>query len=115
MSNNKQSSVDLLQAIELQRDLNLADYKQAKAIEIAGNEISYAEGYAEGYKRALGLIQWNIENQLKKLNKVTNENFYNYHRNRTHGPKFSAPRSAAVCCTNRQPAGKLGEGNETGV
>ena len=26
----------------------------------------YAEGYSEGYKRALGLIKWNIENQLNK-------------------------------------------------
>lgn len=48
--------------------------EQAKAIEIAGNEMSYAEGYAEGYKRGLELIKWNIENQLKKLNKETNEN-----------------------------------------
>ena len=28
----------------------------------------YAEGYSEGYKRALGLIKWNIENQLNKEN-----------------------------------------------
>jgi sugar diacid utilization regulator len=28
----------------------------------------YAEGYSEGYKRALGLIKWNIENQLNKDN-----------------------------------------------
>lgn len=48
--------------------------EQAKEMEIAGKEMSYADGYAEGYKRALGLIKWNIENQLKKLNKETNEN-----------------------------------------
>ena len=32
MSNNKQSSVDLLQAIELERDLTLADWNKAKAM-----------------------------------------------------------------------------------
>ena len=40
--------------------------EQAKEMEIAGKEMSYADGYAEGYKRALGLIKWNIENQLNK-------------------------------------------------
>ena len=74
MSNNKQSSVDLLQAIELQRDLNLSDYRKAKEMEKQQKQISYAEGYAEGYKRDLEIIKWNIENQLKKLNKETNEN-----------------------------------------
>jgi hypothetical protein len=29
---------------------------------------SYADGYKEGYNRALGLIKWNIENQLNKNN-----------------------------------------------
>ena len=32
MSNNKQSSVEWLQAIELERDLTLADWNKAKAI-----------------------------------------------------------------------------------
>ena len=32
MSNNKQSSVEWLQAIELERDLTLADWNQAKAM-----------------------------------------------------------------------------------
>ena len=32
MSNNKQSSVGWLQAIELERDLTLADWNQAKAM-----------------------------------------------------------------------------------
>jgi hypothetical protein len=72
MSNNKQSSVDLLQAIELQRDLNLSDYRKAKEMEKQQKQISYAEGYAEGYKRGLEIIKWNIENQLKKTNENTN-------------------------------------------
>ena len=32
MSNNKQSSIDWLQAIELERDLTLADWNKAKAM-----------------------------------------------------------------------------------
>jgi len=31
---------------------------------------SYADGYKEGYNRALGLIKWNIENQLNKNNGI---------------------------------------------
>jgi len=48
--------------------------EQAKEMEIAGKEMSYADGYAEGYERGLEIIKWNIENQLQKLNKETNEN-----------------------------------------
>jgi len=33
MSNNKQSSVEWLQAIELERDLTLADWNKAKVVE----------------------------------------------------------------------------------
>ena len=32
MSNNKQSSIEWLQAIELERDLTLADWNKAKAM-----------------------------------------------------------------------------------
>jgi len=46
--------------------------EQAKEMEIAGKEMSYADGYAEGYKRGLEIIKWNIENQLKKANENTN-------------------------------------------
>jgi hypothetical protein len=35
--------------------------KQAKEMEVAGREMSYDEGYAEGYKRALELIEWKIQ------------------------------------------------------
>ena len=38
---------------------------QAKEKEIAGKEMSYADGYAEGYKRALELVEWKIQNELK--------------------------------------------------
>jgi hypothetical protein len=34
-------------------------------MEVAGREISYSEGYKEGYKRALELVEWKIQNELK--------------------------------------------------
>jgi hypothetical protein len=46
--------------------------EKAKEMQIAGKEMSYADGYAEGYKRGLEIIKWNIENQLKKTNENTN-------------------------------------------
>jgi len=33
---------------------------EAKEMEIAGKEMSYTDGYKEGYKRALELIEWKI-------------------------------------------------------
>ena len=36
-------------------------FEQAKEMEVAGREMSYREGYAEGYKRALELIEWKIQ------------------------------------------------------
>jgi hypothetical protein len=62
-------SVEWLQAIELERDLTLADWNQAKEMEVAGREMSYDEGYAEGYKRALELVKWKINNELAINNK----------------------------------------------
>jgi flagellar biosynthesis/type III secretory pathway protein FliH len=35
--------------------------EQAKEMEIAGKEMSYSDGYAEGYKRALELVEWKIQ------------------------------------------------------
>ena len=31
--------------------------EQAKEMEVAGKEMSYADGYAQGYKRGLGLVK----------------------------------------------------------
>ena len=42
--------------------------EQAKKMEIAGKEMSYADGYAEGYKRALELTQWAISNLVPPHN-----------------------------------------------
>jgi hypothetical protein len=84
----KQNSIEWLQSIELVRDLTLADWK--KALEMYQDEIeaaaiiaaaerstsqasdnsqAFAIGYSQGYTRALQLIQWQIENQLKTENK----------------------------------------------
>jgi hypothetical protein len=34
-------------------------------MEIAGNEMSYADGYREGYKRAYEMMEWCIKNYIK--------------------------------------------------
>ena len=39
--------------------------EQAEEMEVAGRQMSYDEGYKEGYKRALELIEWKIQNELK--------------------------------------------------
>jgi hypothetical protein len=35
---------------------------QAKEMEVMGKEMSYSDGYAQGYQRALGYISMSIEN-----------------------------------------------------
>jgi len=41
--------------------------EQAKEMEIAGKEMSYADGYSEGYKRALELVEWYIKNYIRGM------------------------------------------------
>jgi len=66
MSNDKQSSVEWLSEIirfankELYAEMFEA-IEQAKEMEVAGRQMSYDEGYKEGYKRALELIEWKIQ------------------------------------------------------
>jgi hypothetical protein len=76
MSNNKQQTavewfwnqlpeilpftVDTATAVKLDEA-----YQQAKEMEIAGKEISYADGYSEGYKRATELAKWGITKKIK--------------------------------------------------
>jgi len=77
MTNNKQqTAVEWLIEQFWNNEGMLTSKKLEKALEIEKEqkEMSYADGYSEGYKRGLGLIKWNIENQLNKLNKETNEN-----------------------------------------
>jgi hypothetical protein len=52
-------TVDTATAIKL-----LEAYRQAQEMEAIGKEMSYAEGYSEGYKRALEMIEFAIE-QIK--------------------------------------------------
>ena len=67
MTNNKQQmAVEWLVEKMLTQDWytykSLEYIKQAKEMEIAGKEMSYYDGYAEGYKRALDYISMSIEN-----------------------------------------------------
>jgi hypothetical protein len=72
----------------LVRDLTLADWKKAREMyqdeieaaaiidaaerstsQASNNSQAFAVGYSQGYTRALQLIQWQIENQIKTHNK----------------------------------------------
>jgi hypothetical protein len=46
--------------------------EQAKEMEVMGKEMSYADGYADGYKRALELTQWTISNLIPPHNEQNN-------------------------------------------
>jgi hypothetical protein len=39
--------------------------EQAKEMEVMGKEMSYADGYAEGYKRALDYMTMSIKNAIE--------------------------------------------------
>jgi flagellar biosynthesis/type III secretory pathway protein FliH len=70
MSNNKQqTAVEWLEdRIKNQHLYPFASIdelsEQAKEMEIAGKEMSYADGYKEGYKRALEMVEWYIKNYI---------------------------------------------------
>ena len=61
MSNNKQSSVEWLQAIELERDLTLADWNKAKAMHKEEIKNAYTNGFISS----------------KGSNRIADEIFYN--------------------------------------
>jgi hypothetical protein len=48
--------------------LTIEEFEQAKEMEVAGKEMSYSDGYREGYKRALELTQWVMSNLVPKEN-----------------------------------------------
>ena len=52
----------------IQLNIDTSDYMelkvQAKEMEVAGKEMSYADGYKEGYKRALEMVEWYIKNYI---------------------------------------------------
>jgi hypothetical protein len=70
---NKKSSVDwLLSNISSKIDneywcnqKEITEFvEQAKEMELIGKETSYADGYKEGYNRAIELTKWTISNLI---------------------------------------------------
>lgn len=55
----------------IQLNIDTSDYmelkQQAKEMEVMGKEMSYSDGYAEGYKRALEMIEWYIKNHISGM------------------------------------------------
>jgi hypothetical protein len=45
---------------------------QAEQMEFAGKEMSYADGYKEGYNRAIELTKWAISNLIPPHNEQNN-------------------------------------------
>ena len=73
MSNNKQISIDKFIEAIMKHDKSFkefygAEIEQAKAMNKEEIENTYAEGYSEGYYRALELVEWKIKNELKVEN-----------------------------------------------
>ena len=74
MSNNKQqTAVEKLylkfatcSLEEMVGNINVW-FDQAKEMEVMGKEMSYADGYKEGYKRALEMIEWYIKNHISGM------------------------------------------------
>jgi flagellar biosynthesis/type III secretory pathway protein FliH len=75
MTNNKQqTAVEWLRQEVLKQDIDSSSrelYKQAKEMEIAGKEMSYADGYAEGYHRAIENAKYQINKWIDKELKIT--------------------------------------------
>jgi predicted nucleic acid-binding protein len=72
MTNNKQQTAVewLLNAIETKNGEEFSSYytefiEQAKEMEAIGKEMSYDDGYAEGYKRALDYMTMSIKNAIE--------------------------------------------------
>jgi hypothetical protein len=63
----QQTAVEWLWEIAYNRELTVEDWKQAKEMEVAGREMSYDEGYAEGYKRALEVMEWYIKTHISGM------------------------------------------------
>ena len=62
----------LICANQYEQELTKAD-EQAKEMEVAGKEMSYSDGYAEGYKRAIELTKWAISNLIPPHNEQNNQ------------------------------------------
>jgi hypothetical protein len=70
-NNKKQTAVEWLYDRFLFAGYSIpSEWKeQAKAMEIAGKEMSYDDGYKEGYKRAYELMEWCMKNYIKTREK----------------------------------------------
>jgi hypothetical protein len=70
MSNNKQQTAvswleDRIKNQHLYPFASIDELsEQAKEMEVMGKEMSYSDGYREGYKRALELVEWYIKNYI---------------------------------------------------
>jgi len=63
MDNKQQTAVEWLVSQPKHHQLfSIETIEQAKEMEIAGKEMSYSDGYAQGYQRALDYISMSIEN-----------------------------------------------------
>jgi hypothetical protein len=73
MTNNKQQTavewlIEKCACADLRPELWEIIKQQAREMEIAGKEMSYSDGYKEGYKRAMELTQWAISNLIPPHN-----------------------------------------------
>jgi flagellar biosynthesis/type III secretory pathway protein FliH len=76
VNNKQQTAVEWLRQEVLKQDIDSSSrelYKQAKEMEIAGKEMSYADGYKEGYNRAIELTKWAISNLIPPHNEQNNQ------------------------------------------
>ena len=76
MTNNKQQTAVEWFIIECGKYEDTAQIpdeviEQAKEMEVMGKEMSYDDGYAEGYKRTLELVEWAI-GEMKTKNNESN-------------------------------------------
>jgi hypothetical protein len=70
MTNNKQQTavewlIEKCACADLRIELWEIIKQQAKEMEVMGKEMSYADGYAEGYKRALDYMTMSIKNAIE--------------------------------------------------
>jgi len=78
MTNNKQQTavewlIEKCACADLRPELWEIIKQQAKIMEIAGKEMSYADGYTEGYKRALDYMTDTLKNKIEiKVNERNN-------------------------------------------
>ena len=76
MSNNKQTAVDYLVEQLFAKALSAEQYyhiEQAKAMHKEEIKASYADGYKEGYKRALDYMTDTIKNKIEVMENANNE------------------------------------------